>query len=220
VANHFVVIDSGVPTATMWTALDAFGNPAALTSLSFTSRNIAGATVNSAGAVTGQQRGNTIIVANLPGAATDSVDVLVAIPGAPALITNLNGFVISAGTTFTVTLLLDMRSSGESLGATTVQLDWDPALLTYQSDADAGNGLGATVNATGTAAGTLLLAAASANGLPGAVAIRTVTFQAAPGAGLTGVPPLTLSTTEVRAALTFRDLLPRTVAGTYPLVTQ
>ena len=220
VTNHFVVIDSGAPTTTLWTAQDVFGNPATLTNVTFTSRNLTGATVDPAGAVTGHQRGSTIVVASLPGAATDSVDVLVAVPGGPALVTNLADFSISAAATFTVTLVLDMRSSGESLGATTLQLDWDPAFLSYQSDADAGNGLGATVNATAASSGTLLLAAASGNGLPGAVAIRTVTFQAAPGVGLTGTIPLTLSTTEVRAALSFRNLLPRTVAGSYPLVTR
>jgi hypothetical protein len=217
-ASRAVIVDSGGTAGGLWTAQDAFGNPAALGNVSFTSRNSARAIVGSSGVVSGVQRGNAIIVADLPGIATDSINVLVGIPGAPVLITDLATFTAAGGSTIVVTLVMDMRSSGEVLGATTVQLDWDPALLTYQSDADAGNGLGATVNSTGAGSGTLLLAAASANGLSGQVALRTVTFQAAATAGLSGV--LTLSATEVRAALTFRDLLARTVAGSYPLVTQ
>ncbi len=220
VTNHFVVLDSGSSSLAMWTAQDAFGNPATLTNLVFTARDPLVASVSLSGAVTGQQRGSAVVVASLPGGATDSVQVLVAIPGGPALISNLTSFAVTAGGSFTVALVLDMRASGEPLGATTVQLDWDPAFLTYQSDADAGNGVGATMNASGAATGTLLLAAASANGFPGAVPIRTVTFQAAAGVGLTGAIPLTLTTTEVRAALSFRDLLGKTVAGSYPLVTQ
>lgn len=216
--SHAVVLDSGATNPALWTAEDAFGNPASLGGVTFLSRNPAGTTVSAAGAVTGRQRGNTIVVASLPGAATDSIVVLVASPGGPTLVTSVANFVLAASATIDVVVILDMRSSGETLGATTVQLAWNPALLTYQGDADAGNGLGATVNATGAATGTLLFAAANAGGLPGRVAIRTVTFRAAPATGVTGA--LTLSTTEVRAALTFRDLLARTGAGSYPLVTR
>ncbi len=216
VGSHAVVIDSGGSTGTLWVAQDAFGNPATLGNVTFTARG-AGVTVASTGVVTARQRGNTIVVASLPAVATDSVDVLVAVPGAPALVTDLSNFGIAAGATVNLTLLLDMRASGERLGATTVQLTWDPALLAYQGDADAGNGLGAAVNAD-SATGTLLLAAASANGLSGPVALRTITFQAAPGAGVQGV--LTLSTTEVRAALTFLNLLAGTVAASHPVITQ
>ncbi len=220
VPNHFVVLDSGTAFLGMWSAQDAYGNPATLTNVFFTARDPAIASVDNAGAVTGQHTGSAIVVAQLPGGNTDSVEVLVGVSGGPVLVTNLTSFGVTAGGSFTVALVLDMRASGELFGATTLQLDWDPAFLTYQSDADAGNGLGATVNATGAASGTLLMAAASANGFPGAVPIRTVTFQAALGTGLTGAIPLTLTTSEVRAAVTFRDLLGKSVAGRYPLVTQ
>jgi cohesin domain-containing protein len=121
-------------------------------------------------------------------------------------------------TVLTVTVLMDMRASGELLGSTTVSVYWNPSALTYQSYANGGSGVSPTVNASNAAAGLLTLAMADPNGFAGRVELLKITFKAGSVAGTTG--SLALTTSEVSGAGTFTDLLPRTVAVTYPLSTR
>jgi hypothetical protein len=125
---------------------------------------------------------------------------------------------VAHDTTFTVPIVIDMRTSGEKLGATTVSIRWDPAQLTMVSQVEGSSAVGALVNATGAAQGALTLAVASATGFAGRIEIRRVTFKAASAVGKAG--KLQLSANEISGAGTFADLLGRTTAVTYPLNTR
>ncbi|MGH2901212.1 MAG: hypothetical protein ACRDMZ_21225, partial [Solirubrobacteraceae bacterium] len=63
--------------------------------------------------------------------------------------------------------------------------------------------------------GVLTLAMASVTGFAGRIELRRLTFKAASTLGKSGT--LRLSASEVSAAGTFVDLLPKTAAVTYPL---
>jgi hypothetical protein len=110
-----------------------------------------------------------------------------------------------------------MRTSGERLGATTLQLLWDPTALTYVSDADGATGVGASVNAGSAASGSLSLSVASAAGFSGAVELRRITFRVA-NAAKRGT--LQLLASELVGAGTFNALLARTLVLSYPFYTR
>jgi hypothetical protein len=101
------------------------------------------------------------------------------------------------------------------LGATTITIRWDPTQLTFVSHAEGATGVGALVNASSVSQGVLTLAVASASGIPGRIELRRLTFKAASTVGKSGT--LRIATSEVFAAGTFNDLLPRTTSVTYPL---
>ena len=135
--------------------------------------------------------------------------------GAPVIRTDLSRFDLGHDTTFTLVVIADMRSA-TLLGAATVELRWDPAMLTYVSDAEAGSGVGALVGSTNAANGSLVITAASASGFGGTVQLRRVTFHVSSTTGRTG--PFTLLVTELTAATSFTSLLATTLAISYPLV--
>jgi len=129
--------------------------------------------------------------------------------------TDLSRFDLRHDTTVTITVIADMRSA-TLLGAATVELSWNPAVLQYVSDAEAGSGVGALVGSANAANGSLVLSAASASGFGGTVQLRNVTFLVNSTTGRTG--SLTLLVTELTAATSFTSLLPTTLAISYPLV--
>ena len=103
-----------------------------------------------------------------------------------------------------------MRSA-TLLGAATVSVTWDPTQLTYVSDADGASGVGATVNSTNAANGTLVLSAANSTGfLGGTVELRKVTFTA--GAMIGKTDQLHLLVTSINAAGTFASPSATTLA--------
>jgi hypothetical protein len=61
----------------------------------------------------------------------------------------------------------------------------------------------------------LTLALASVNGVPGRIELRRITFKATSTVGSTGTLRITAS--DLSAAGTFADLLPKTNSVTYPL---
>jgi hypothetical protein len=126
-------------------------------------------------------------------------------------------FDLKKDTVRTVTIVADMRSSGEKLGATTLQVLWDPTALTYVSDADGASGVGASVNATNAANGSLTLSVASASGFAGASELRRITFRVA---NATKRGTLQLLASEFVGAGTFTSLLARTLVISYPFYTR
>src|SRR5205085_12649311 len=129
---------------------------------------------------------------------------------------NLTGFDVTHDATVTLSIVLDMRTPADRLGATTITARWDPAQLTFVSQAEGASNAGAFVNDTQVSQGVLTLALANANGLAGRIELRRITFRVASSVGRTG--SLRLAASEVSAAGTFADLLPKTNQVTYPLI--
>jgi hypothetical protein len=217
VPGHIVVTDTAYATAGLFTATNQFGRAIGLPPLTYTSRTPTAASVSPAGVVAPLARGQSMIVASAIAnpAATDSALFGIATPGAPVVRTDLSRFDLRHDTTLTVTVIVDMRSA-TLLGAATVELSWNPAVLKYVSDAEAGSGVGALVGSANAANGSLVLSAASASGFGGTVQLRNVTFLVNSTTGRTG--SLTLLVTELAAATSFTSLLPTTLAISYPLV--
>jgi hypothetical protein len=203
------------------TVADAFGNPITpVSGVDYVSRNTAVA-VTAGSTVTGLRRGQTIVVAQLASntAVRDSMLLVVSVPAGPVLEANIIGFEVNADVTTTVTISMDMRTSGELLGSTRVQVTWDPTVLTYLSDAEGAQSVGATVNNSGAASGTFTLAVASSSGFPGRVELRRLTFRTSATVGRSG--SLALSTSELNGVSpNFTNLRPKTVAVSYPVKTK
>jgi hypothetical protein len=212
-----VVTDTAYATAGLFTAVNQYGRSTSSPALTYVSRAAAAASVSGAGVVTPIARGQTMIVAASTAnvAATDSVLFAVATAGSPVLRTDLSRFDIKHDTTFTLTVIADMRSATR-LGAATVEVTWDPFQLIYVSDADGTSGVIATVGTANAANGSLLITAASSSGFAGTVQLRRITFQAASTTGRAGF--LTLLATELTAATTFTSVLGTTLAISHPLV--
>ena len=219
-SNRTAVVDSGSTVTPTFVGADLYGNAIPGIALTFATRNSTATSVNGAGVVSGLAHGQAIVVATATqnAAWTDSVLVLVAEAGQPAVYTDLPAFALKADTTIVVTVFVDMRSSGQNMGSAQVNLAWNPSVLTYVSDADGSNGVGATVNNTNAATGTLDIAAASAAGFSGQVQLRRITFRAAATAGQTGT--LVPSVVELAAASSFTVLTAATVAASYPVATR
>jgi len=195
---------------------DADGNTIPNPTVTFASRNPLVASFSPGGILNGLARGQSVVVATASGGSTpaDSLLAVVAVPGGPVVITDITQFSYGVGTTFTVTLVVDMRDSGELLGSTTVSLAWAPWLLTFQSYSIAGSGVSPTVNSSSAGNGLLTVSMADPNGFAGRVEVVKLTFTTTsfPTAGA-----LALTPTELTGAGTFTDLLPNTVAASYPL---
>src|SRR3989449_215474 len=199
---------------------DANGNPIPDATVTFVSRNPSVASLSHGDILNGLAPGQSVVVATASGGTSpsDSLLAIVAYAGGPLLMTDVTEFSFATGAVVTVTVIMDMRDSGELLGSTKVTVTWNPALLTYQSDANGGSGVSPTVNRSNVANGSLVLAMADPNGFAGRVELLQITFKAGSVAGVAG--SLALTTSEVTGAGTFTDLLPKVVAATYPLITR
>jgi adhesin/invasin len=220
ISARTAVVDSGSTVTPTFSGADQYGNPIANVPLTYTTRDGTIASVNGSGVVTGVAHGQAMIVATAVANAsyTDSALALVGEANQPAVYTDLPAFALKADTAIVVTVIADMRNSGANLGSAQVTVTWDPTVLTYVSDADGSSGVGATVNNTNAASGSLDIAMASANGFSGAVQLRRITFHAAASAGQTGM--LAPSVVELAAATSFNVLTTFTVAASYSINTR
>lgn len=214
IKERIIIADAAQVVHPTITAVDANGNVVPPTQLTFTARTPAVVTITADGGIVGIGLAQTFVVASST-LASDSVLAVITNPNGPVLGTDMTRLDVAHDTTFTVPILLDMRTSGEKLGATTVAIRWDPAQLTMLSQIDGASGVGAIANATSAAQGQLTLAVASAAGFTGRIELRRVTFKVASTVGRTG--NLQLSLNELSGAGTFTDLLARSTAITYPL---
>jgi hypothetical protein len=198
----------GAQTPGTASARDAHGNPVGAVPLTYVSRNTAVATVNAAGLISGVSRGQAVIVVSSAAPAfTDSLLAVVGVPGAPVLISSLAGFSLKADTTRTVSLFVNMGTSGTNVSSGIVTVSWDPAAIQFVSSS-AGAGVAAVANTSGTASGNLSLAFASAAGATGNVEVLQIVFHAAQTPGTASA--LTLLSNEVTAS-DFSDLTPNLV---------
>ncbi len=113
-----------------------------------------------------------------------------------------------AGQTIEIPVVVDMGTLPEQLGSYTVALEWNPAVLQFESyrGGSAAGFENPVVNTAETGNGKLIAAHACPQGAGGAVNILNLQFKVAgtPGAD----PGLSLKFTALAAARTFTDLLP------------
>jgi hypothetical protein len=215
-AEHVLVVDSAQTLTPSITLLDASGVPVPGASASFNTRNVAIATAGS-GTVTGSKSGQTFVIATSSDNpnASDSAIVLVAGAGKPAVILSMPRFDLRADTTFTVSLIVDSRSSSVGVGAATLQVVWNPSVLTLLSDETGSANALVDVNKSAAATGVATIAMASSSGLTGPAEIRRLTFRASVFSGRTG--SVSVDVIDMAAATTFANLVSQTVSGVYPL---
>jgi hypothetical protein len=216
ISPHVFVVDSASSATPQIQAVDQSGAIVAGANVSLISRD---PTVASAGgsSVAGVRTGQTFIVASAieDPSVRDSALVIVGNADAPVVSIAMPRFDLKGDTTFTVPLTIDMRSSTEKLGAATLVVSWDPALLTLVSQVATSVSAAVEVNTASTASGRLTIAIASGAGLSAASDIRSLTFKAAATSGRTGL--VNVSVIDMSTAGSFTNLVPRTVSGSYPL---
>jgi hypothetical protein len=217
--EHVIVVDSGSSVTPAVSLLDASGNPVPGATATMAVRNF---TIASAGvSFTGLRSGQTFALAtSLDNAsARDSAVLLVTGAGKPAVLLSVPRFDLKTDTTFTVSLIVDSRSISTPVGSATLQVVWNPSLLTFVGEQAVT--LGSTlveVNASAAGSGVLTVGMASTSGLTGPVELRRITFRASAVAGRTGL--LTVDVADISAAGTFASLTGQTVSGSYPLKTR
>jgi hypothetical protein len=105
----------------------------------------------------------------------------------------------------TITVNININISEATLGSYTGSLDWNPAILAYQSYSGAPpTGFAGAVNTTNTAAGHIAFNGASSGGATGSTIVLTITFNVVGS----GTSPLDLGYSSMAAAVTFTNLLP------------
>ena len=208
VAGLFVV-DSAAKAQMSVVGNDANGNPVPLSTFSLTSRDPSVATVSSAGVVTGVSKGQTVIVAS-SGAMTDSIVVLVASPTGLVLVHDM----MLVGDTITDSVKIDMRRSTEKLGAVSITLQWDPAVLTYKA-VEFPQFSAIAAKTSGTSTGSLTAAGVDPTGFTGQVPVITVHFTVTPGQK--GTFRATIN--EVTGAASFTNLTARVQSAAQPIIT-
>lgn len=193
---------------------DINGNTTTAGTLTYTSRTTASATVSSSGMISGVAAGQSMMVVSAT-SSSDSMLAVVRTGDGPVLLTDLGSFALAAQTDISVNIVMDMTASVEKLGSTSVKLEWEPAVLTYQSHVAVAGGPAPIVNSTATSTGSLLFSLADATGYSGKVQMLKVTLRPAT-AGMTGSLKLTAS--EHTAAGTFVNLLPKTTVVVMPVI--
>jgi adhesin/invasin len=171
--------------------------------------------------VTGVKGGQTFLVAAASDnpAVSDSALVIVGNPGAPVVRITMPGFDLKTDTTFTVSLIVDMRGSAITVGASTLNLVWNPAALTFVSEAAGALG-DVAINSAAAATGFMSLAFAREEGVGGVIEVRQVTFRTSATPGRSGT--LTANVVDMSAGASdgFANLAPRTVSGIFPMRTR
>jgi len=111
----------------------------------------------------------------------------------------------SVGDTIEVTININMTGApGAALGSFDCTLDWDPAVLSYDSDSGVPDNFTGVVNAGNTGTGKFIFNGANPTGATGDIVVMTITFNVV-GAGTTA---LDLNYSSMAAASTFVSLLP------------
>ena len=215
-AQHVFLVDSGSNMTPAVTAFDASGTAMPGAGVTLTARNT---TVASAGAsLTGLKSGQTFVVASSVdnASAVDSAILIVSGVGKPAVSLNVPRFDLKTDTTFTVSLVLDSRSTSTAVGSATLQVVWNTSVLSFVSEQSVTvpNAL-IDVNTSSTSAGMMTIGLASSAGIAGAVELRRITFKASSSVGRSGT--LSVDVVDISAATSFANLAGQTVSGFYPL---
>ena len=105
----------------------------------------------------------------------------------------------------TITVPVNINISGALLGSYTASLDWDPAILSYQSYSGAPpTEFAGSVNTGNTATGHIAFNGANASGTSGNIVVISITFNVVGS----GTSALNLEYSAMAAASTFEDLKP------------
>jgi adhesin/invasin len=217
-SGRLFVVDSLATVTPGVTVFDAQGNAIANAGFTLVARSPTTVTI-SGGAVTGAHAGQTFVVATSTDNpnAMDSALVVVANVGAPVVTAAVPRYDLKTDTTFTVSVIVDMRTGTEKLGAATLQVTWDPTVLIYQSDAQGSANVALTLNTTSTATGLYTMTFADVTGFAGAVEMRKLTFKAASTVGKTGA--LSVIVLDL-SGVALTNFLPRTVSPYFPIKTR
>jgi hypothetical protein len=217
VAPAYRVMLTGDTVTLAATGKDGSGTIVTPFGLSFTSRAPGVATVDgSTGKITAVAAGTAVVVAQAPtasGTAADSMLVVVPASGsAVASATADSGRAFATnkvGDTVKVRIAVDNRGvATQKIGSYNAMLVWNSTALRYVSSGAVAGGFAApTVNDLLASTGQLRFGSADPNGATGQVALIEVRFVGAAA----GVSPLTLTLTDLSAALTFANLLPAAV---------
>ncbi|GBD31486.1 hypothetical protein HRbin33_00445 [bacterium HR33] len=194
--------------------VDASGNPLPGTTVTWTSRTTAAATVSTTGLVTGVTAGTAVIVASGSGFSDSALVTVVAPTHAVAYTASSvgtstgRGFgVARVGDTVVVSVTVDLRyTPDEKLGSYDAILRWNPSALAF-IDVQNGTYVAPTVNTDSVAAGRLDFAAADPQqeaSPGGSVVVARVRFRAAAA----GSSTMALTIEEMSGAPpTFTNLL-------------
>lgn len=214
-AEHVIVVDSGSSIAPTVSLLDASGDPVPGAVATMAVRNTGVASAGSS--ITGTRSGQTFAVATSldNSGARDSAMLIVTGAGKPAVFLSVPRFDLKADTTFTVSLLVDSRSASVPVGSATLQVVWNPSVLTFVSEQSVASSALVDVNSSATANGVLTVGVASSAGLTGATELRRITFKASSTTNRSGI--LSVEVADIAAAGTFVNLSGQTVSGSYPL---
>jgi hypothetical protein len=212
VGPRVVVTDVGGSLPLAVVTKDANGNVTTSTA-TYVSRSVAVANISTSGVLSGLTAGQSIIVA-AAGGASDSILAISAKPDGPALTTDLANFTQLRGAIVAVNVFVDMRESTRRVGSATIDVTWDPQVLTYQSNSDPA-GAGTIVNTLDAAAGKVRLAVASASGLASRAQLLQLRFVGGSTAGATTTIGLVV---HQASATDFSDLLPAAVGASIPII--
>jgi hypothetical protein len=214
-AEHVLVVDSGQTINPAISLMDSTGSGVAGATAAFTTRDLGVATAGS-GSVTGSKSGQTFLVATSVDNqnARDSAVVLVGGGGKPVVFLTMPRFDLKTDSTFTVSLVVDSRSP-TAIGAATLQVVWDPAVVTLLNEQAGSTTALVAVNTTAAVSGSATIAMISSAGVTGPVEVRRLTFKASSVAGRTG--SISVHVADMAAATTFANLAPVTVSGLYPV---
>jgi hypothetical protein len=220
-AARSFVVDSSATFTPGVSVIDVQGNPIPDAGVTLILRSTSTAMISGA-TVTGSKPGQTFLVATSVDntALKDSALLIVANVASPVVTATFPRFDLKTDTTFTVPIVIDMRASGEKVGAATLQLTWDPNVLTYVSDAvgDAVPNSALVINTAAAATGSVTLTFADGTGYAGIVGVRTFTFKVSSVTARTGT--LAISASDLVGATTLKNMLPKTVTSFYPVRTR
>ena len=205
------VADRGATLTTRAVVTNSTGSQLTGVGVTYESRTPTIASVSESGVITGAAKGQAVITATVSSdpSLIDSLLVVVAEPGAPVLISSIDRFEYPRDATLTVSVFVDMRSSTTKLGSTTIDVQWNPAQLLFQSSANGASGVIPTVNLLNTSTGSLTLAMADVVGFGGRVELLRLTFRTSSSAS---IGQLALTAREMAAAdINLTNLLPSIV---------
>jgi hypothetical protein len=213
--EHVLVVDSAQTIMPAIALLDVAGNNVPGATVSLATRNVNVATAGS-GTATGSKSGQTFLVATSTDNSVlrDSAVLIVASAGKPAVFLTMPRFDLKGDTTFTVSVMVDSRSPTVAIGAATLQVVWNPSVVSFVSQQAGSSTAFVDIN-TNAAAGVAAIAMVSSAGITGTAEIRRLTFKASTVVGRAG--SLSVDVIDMAAATTFANLVAQTVSAVYPV---
>ncbi|MCU0648314.1 MAG: hypothetical protein MUF00_09985 [Gemmatimonadaceae bacterium] len=216
---YALVVDSGATVPLSLTAVDIGGNALPPPFSFFTATTPANIAIASVlGTLTGTRTGVARVgVGPSPGTTvTDSLLAIVTPANGLLLGTDIDRFRYAPDSLITITMVLDTRNSGVRVGAATLRMNWDPAVLVYRGRSAGTTGVALTVNDAQVNAGALTVSFADLNGIAGRAELIRLQFRTG-GAGGRREGSVSVTALDLTQAGTFDDLLRRVLPVSYPM---